>query len=91
MKRLKKTGNISMDSPDQAPNDKPTLEGTPNEVDASLKEGIPIRGPPNVDEIEEKVPSGVAAAPMLPPRPADTKPNKKRLPDRLLLSTNVPP
>ena len=45
---------------------------------------------PNVDEIREKAPLGVAAASMLPPRPVDTEPSRKRLPNRLLLSTYVP-
>ena len=72
---------ISMDSPGQAPNDQSALEGALNEADASLEEGILVGGPPNVDEIGEKAPSRVAATPMLPPRPADTEPSKKRLPD----------
>ena len=82
---------ISVDFPDHAPNDQSALEGVPNEAGASLEEGIPTRGPPNVNEIGEKAPSGVIATPMLPPRPADTKNNKKRMFDRLLLSTYVPP
>ena len=80
-----------MDSPDQAPNDQLALEGAPNEVGASLEEGIPAGGPLNVDKIGENGPSRVATAPMLPPKPADTKPSRKRLLDRLLLSTYVPP
>ena len=80
-----------MDSPDRAPNDQPVLEGAPNEADASLEEGIPAGGPLNIDEIGENAPSGVAAALMLWNRPADTEPSRKRLPDRLLLSTYVLP
>ena len=72
-----------MDSPDRASNDQPVLEGAPNEAGAPLEEGIPARGPSNVDEIGGEAPSGVAAAPMLPPMPADTEPSRKRL----LLST----
>ena len=56
-----------MDFPDRAPNDQLTLEGAPNEVSASLEEGIPIGGPLNVDEIGEKAPSWVVTAPMLLP------------------------
>ena len=82
---------ISVDSPDHAPNDQSALEGVPNEAGASLEEGNPTRGPPNVNEIGEKAPSGVTATPMLPPRHADTKPSRKRMLDRLLLSTYVPP
>ena len=79
-----------MDSLDRAPNDQPALEGDPNEVGASLEEGIPVEGPPYVDEIGEKALSGVAVASMLPPRPVDTVPRRKRLFDRLLLSMYVP-
>ena len=74
-----------------SPNDQPALEGAPNEAGASLEEGFPVEGPPNVDEIGEKAPSGVVAAPMLSPKLADTEPSGKRLSDRLLLSTYVPP
>ena len=79
-----------MDSLDRAPNDQPVLEGVPNEVGASLEEGIPIGGPPNVNEIREKDTSGVTAALMLPHRPADTEPSKKRIFNLLFLSTYVP-
>ena len=40
---------ISVDSLDRALNDQPALEGALNKVGASLEEGIPVRGPPNVD------------------------------------------
>ena len=82
---------ISVDSPDRVPNDQPTLEGAPNEADASLEEGVPVGGPPNINEIGENAPSGVAATLMLRSRPVNTKPSRKRLPDRLLLSTYVLP
>ena len=59
---------ISVDSPDRTPNNQPALEGTLNEASASLKKGILTGGPPNVDEIREKAPSRVDAAPMLLPR-----------------------
>ena len=81
---------ISMDSPDRAPNDQLALEGVPNEASASLEEGILIGGPPNVNKIGEKVPSGVTATPVLPPRSTDTEPSIKRLFDQLLLNTYVP-
>ena len=80
-----------MDSPNLAFNDQLVLEGAPSEVGAPLDEGILVRRPSNVDEIGERAPSGVAAAPILPPRPADTESSKKRLPNRVLLSTYVPP
>ena len=75
----------------RAPNDQPTLEGAPNEAGASVEEGIPVGGPPNVDEIGEKAPSRVATTPMFPSRLADTEPSSKKMSDRLLLSMYVPP
>ena len=81
----------SVNSPDRASNDQSVLESAPNEASASLKEGIPARGPLNVNEIGEEAPLGVVVAPMLQPRLADIKPNGKRLPNRVLLSTYVPP
>ena len=47
--------------------------------------------PSNVDKIEEEAPSRVAAAPMLSLRLGDTEPSRKRLPNRVLLSTYVSP
>ena len=44
-----------------------------------------------MDEIGEEAPLGVAATSMLPPRPADTDPNRKSLLYRVLLSKYVPP
>ena len=67
------------------------MEGAPNEADTPLEEGIPTGGPSNVDEIGEETPSGVAATSMLPPKPADTEPSRKRLPNQVLLSKYVPP
>ena len=79
-----------MDSLDRAPNDQSVLEGVPNEIGASLEEGIPIGGPPIVDEIGEKDTSGVTPALMLLHMLADTEPSKKRMFNLLLLSTYVP-
>ena len=54
------------------------------------EEGIPTRGP-SVDKIGEGSPSGVATAPLPPPRPANTVPSRRRSSDQVLLSTYVPP
>ena len=78
---------ILVDSLDRATNDQPVSEGVPSEVSVPLEEGIPAGGP-SVDEIGEGSPSGVAAA---PPRPVDSVPSRRRLPDQVLLSTYVPP
>ena len=69
---------ISIDSPDQAFNDQSFLEGAPNEAGAPLEEGVLTGGPSNFDEIGEEAPSGVVAASMFRPKPADTEPSKKR-------------
>ena len=60
-------------------------------VDAPLEEGIPTKGPSNVDESGEGSPSGVAVAPLPLPRPADTSSSRRRPPDQVLLSMYVPP
>ena len=78
---------ILVDSLNRASNDQPVLEGAPNEAGAPLEMGILAEGPSNVNEIRDKASSGVAAAPMLPPRPSDTEPSRKRLPDKVLLIT----
>ena len=80
-----------MDSLDRASNDQPALEGAPSEAGAPLEEGILVGGPFNVNEIGQGAPSGVAAPLVLPPRPIDTESSRKRLPDRVLLSTYIPP
>ena len=80
-----------MDSPDQASKDQSVLEGAPSEAGAPMDEGIPIRGPSNIDEIGEGSPSRVAAALIPPPRPTDTISSRRRPPDQVLLSTYVPP
>ena len=80
-----------MDSLDQATNDQPVLEGAPRETGAPLKEGIPTRGPSNVDEIGEGSPLGVVVAPIRPPKPVRTVSSKRTPPDHVLLSMYVPP
>ena len=79
-----------MDSPDRATNDQPVLEGAPK-VGEPLEEGIPVGGLSIVDEIGEGSPSGVAAAPLPPPKLADTVSSRRRPPNQVLLSTYVPP
>ena len=80
-----------MDSTDQASNDQSVLEGMPSEADALLEQGIPARGPSNVDEIGEGSPLRVVAAPIPPLSPANTVSSRRRPPDQVLLSTYVPP
>ena len=81
---------IPMDSPDRASNDQSVLEGAPSKDSAPQEEGIPTRGP-SVDEIGEGSPSGVAAAPLPPPKPASIVLNRRRPLDQVLLSTYIPP
>ena len=71
---------ILVDSPDQAFDDQPVLEGAPSEACAPMEEGIPVRGPSNVDETREESPSGVAATPIPLPRHADTVFSRRRSP-----------
>ena len=79
-----------MDSLDRASNDQSVLEGASSEADAPLEKGISAWGPSNVDEIGEGAPSRVAATPMLLPRPVDTESTRRKMLDRVLLSTYVP-
>ena len=65
-------------------------EGAPSNDSAPQEEGIPVGGP-SVDEIGEGSPSGVATAPLPPPKSASAVPSRRRLPDQVLLSTYVPP
>ena len=80
-----------MDSLDLAFNNQPVLEGTPSEASEPMEKRIPVGGSSNVDEIGERTPLGVAAAPILLPKPTDTNSSRKRSPDQVLLSTYVPP
>ena len=65
------------------------MEGSPSEAGAPLKEGIPVRGPSNVDKIREGSSSGVVADPIPPPRPTDTVSNRRIPPDQVLLSIYI--
>ena len=62
----------------------------PWKVDVTPKEGVPVTRPLDVDEIGDKAPPGVANALKLSPRSASAGSSKKRLLDRLLLSTYIP-
>ena len=79
-----------MDSPAQASNDQPVLEGAPSEDNVPREEGIPVGGP-SVDEIGKGSPSEVVVASLPPPKPEDPAPSGRRPPDQVLLSTYVPP
>ena len=46
--------------------------------------------PPSVEEVGMDAPSGVAYALAPSPKPTSAKPTKKRMPDRVLVSTYVP-
>ena len=78
-----------MESPDQAPSDQSTLEGSPNEAGATLEEGVLITGPSDVYEIRDEALPGLADAPVCPPKSTGVGSSRKRMPDRLLLSTYV--
>ena len=67
------------------------MEGSLSGVGAPLEEGIPTRGPSNVDKIGEGSPSGVATALLPLPKPAVTVSSRRRSLNQVLLSTYVPP
>ena len=81
---------VSVDSPHRASNDQPALGDCLNEASVSLEEEVSVVSPLNVEEVEEGAPSGVVTALMPLPKPTGARPNKKGLPDRVLLSTYVP-
>ena len=78
-----------MESLDRASNDQSTLEGYPNEADAYLEQGVPVVSSLNIEEVGERELSRVVTTLVLPLKPADTDQGKRRLPDRMLLSTYV--
>ena len=57
----------------------------------ALEEGIPTRGPFIVDEIGEGSLSGLVTAMIPPLRPVDIVSSRRRPPDQVMLSTDVPP
>ena len=65
--------------------------------DCSTKANIPLEGevpavsPPCVEKVGMGDPSGVIAAPAPSPKLTGAGPTKKRLPDRVIISTYVPP
>ena len=72
-------------------NDQPALGICLNKANMPLDGEVPTVSPPSVEEVGLGAPSGVVIAPTPPPKPTSAGPRKKRLPDRLLVSTYVPP
>ena len=58
-----------------------------------IEEGVLTTSPSNVEEVGTGALSGVVTAPAHPPPPKSTgiEPNKKRLPNRVMVSMYVPP
>ena len=86
-----------MESPDLASNDQPALGVFLNEDNTPLEEGVSAASPPNVEEVRMGAPSGVVTDPKHPPPPPPPPKStsiglsKKRLPNRVLVSTYVSP
>ena len=82
---------VLVGSPDLASNDQTTLGVSLNEANIPLEGEVPVVRPPNVEEVRMGAPSGVVIAPASSPKPTGTGPIKKRFPDRVIISTYVPP
>ena len=81
---------VSVESPDLTSNDQLALGDLLNEAGMSLEEGVPVGSSPSVEEVGEDAPAGVVTASVPLPKLASTGPSKKRLPNRVLVSTYVP-
>ena len=73
---------------DQASDDQPTLGDCLVEANIPPDEGVSVASPPNV---EDPSPSRVVSSPVPPSKPTNIGPSKKRVLDRVLMSTYVPP
>ena len=82
---------VSVESPNLASNDQPTFGVCLDKANTPMEEGVPIASPPSVEEVGMDATSGVVSTPAPLPKSTGTGPSKKRLPDRVLVSTNVPP
>ena len=80
-----------MESSDLASSDKPALGVCLNEASTPLEEGVLAASPSNVEEVGMGAPSEVVTAPTPPPKSTDIGPSKKRLPERVIVSTYVRP
>ena len=80
-----------MESPDLASHDQPALGVCLNKTDAPPGEGVLVASPSNVEEVGTCTPSGVIATSVPPPKSTSAGPSRKRMPDRVVVSTYVPP
>ena len=78
-------------SQDLASNDQSALGVCLNEANIPLEGEVPVVSPPSVEEVGMGAPLGVVIAPAPPPKPIGAGPSKKRFPDRVIVSTYVPP
>ena len=69
------------------------LEGSSQDVSkeayASLEDGVPAGGPPNVDGVVGEAPSEIVVGSSFLARLANSGPRRPRLPDRLMLGSFV--
>ena len=86
---------INVDSPDRAFDAQLALEGPPwdsfREACAPSEDGIPTGGSPGAEGVVAKASLEVVVAPLFSTRLASVGPCRSRMPDRLLLSSYVPP
>ena len=83
-----------MESPDLASNDQSALGVFLNEANTPPDEGVLAASPPNVEEVGMGAPSRVVTdlePPTAPPKSTGIELSKKRLPNRVLVSTYVSP
>ena len=80
-----------MESPNLASKDQLALGVCLNEANTPLEEGVLVASPPNVEEVGMGAPSGVVTALAPSVKSTGARPSKKRLPDRVLVSTYVLP
>ena len=92
MRRLRRTGPQSWWNPRIWPpmTNRP-LGVCLNEANIPLEGEVPTVSLPSVEEVGMGAPSRVVIAITPLPKPTDAEPNKKRLLDRVLVSTYVPP
>ena len=86
---------INVDSPDQAFDAQLALEGAPQdapkEACAPPNDGILAGGSPRAKGVMVEAPLEVVAAPLFSTRLTSADPRRPRMPNRLLLSSYVPP
>ena len=82
---------VLVESPDLASNDQLALGVCLDEANIPLEGEVPVVSPPSAEEVGMGAPSRVIIGLAPSPKPIGAEPSKKRLPDRVLVSTYVLP